>query len=104
MRKTQKIVAKDTKDDFLTKVGMLMEDDLFREFVDKHFQDWDDVVSAVMLIKAYQMLAKKFPDRNYSDNVQTLREYMKVSEFRGLLAQSMIDFMNGHRHQLKELS
>ena len=27
MRKTHKLVAKDTKDDFLTKVGMLMEDD-----------------------------------------------------------------------------
>lgn len=81
--------------DFLSHVGEIMDDDVFRTFFDRYFNDWDDVVAAVMLMKAYQFLSKT-RDASKTDSVNALRRCMKDPDFRRRLANGMCEFMNKH--------
>ena len=87
--------------DFLTSVGQVMEDPLFREFIDDYFDDWDDVVASVMFLKAYQSLSKNSdPSLCMESKVNILRESMKTVEFRHDIASGMLSFMKSHAKSL----
>ena len=83
--------------DFLQCVGDVMDDDVFKEFFETYFNNWDDVISAVMLMKAYQSLNKQCPDMSNHELVEALRNYMKNHEFRHNLANGMVSFMRDHK-------
>ena len=85
--------------DFLSHVGEIMEDEVFRSFFDRYFNDWDDVAAAVMLMKAYKFLTKT-RDASKADNVNALRRCMKDPEFRHSLANGMCEFMNKHASKI----
>ena len=85
--------------DFLTNVGRVMEEPVFREFFDAYFDDWDDVVASVMFLKAYQNLSKK-SDLCMESKVNIIRESMKNVEFRHNIASGMLSFMKTHTKAL----
>lgn len=89
--------------DFLSHLGRVMEDPEFVSFFNNYFDDWDNVISAVMLMKAYNALRKKFPKHDYKESVEDLRLLMKQGEFRQLLAQNMLDFMDTNHSNIKRL-
>lgn len=90
--------------DFLSHVGDIMEDETFRIFFKKYFDDWDDVVSAVMLMKTYHILSEKNKELRKDVKVEALREYMRDPDFRHNLANSMCEFMTAHgKKQTKSL-
>lgn len=80
--------------DFLNSVADVMEDDTFRDFFDTHFNDWDDCVAAIMMMKAYQGISMRNPTAEPRDIVKVLRECMKDADFRHQLANSMCSFMD----------
>ena len=80
--------------DFLNSVADVMEDSTFREFFDLYFNHWDEVVSAIMLLKAYQQLSNNAHEGvTKEEKIAFLRECMKDSQFRQRLASGMINFM-----------
>ena len=83
------------RNDFLNTVGDIMDDPTFKAFFECYFNDWDDCIAAVMLLKAYQSI-DKHTDLSKEDKVELLRQQMKNSEFRQQLAKGMTDFMNNH--------
>lgn len=84
--------------DFLNTVGEIMEDDTFKDFFNAYFNDWDDCVAAVMMMKAYQTLSLQNPDASSREKVKVLRTYMKNAEFRHKLANGMFTFMKQHHN------
>ena len=81
--------------DFLNTVGDIMDDPTFKAFFECYFNDWDDCIAAIMLLKAYQSI-DKHTNLSKEDKVELLRQQMKNSEFRQQLAKGMTDFMNNH--------
>lgn len=81
--------------DFLNTVGDIMDDPTFKAFFEYYFNDWDDCIAAVMLLKAYQSI-DKHTNLSKEEKVELLRQQMKNSEFRQQLAKGMTDFMNNH--------
>jgi 2C-methyl-D-erythritol 2,4-cyclodiphosphate synthase len=90
--------------DFLSHVGDIMEDETFRTFFKKYFDDWDDVVSAVMLMKTYYILSEKNKGLRKDVKVEALREYMRDSDFRHNLANSMCEFMNVKKNNVRSIA
>lgn len=86
--------------DFLKSVGDIMDDPTFKAFFECYFNDWDDCIAAVMLLKAYQSI-DKHTDLSKEDKVELLRQQMKNSEFRQQLAKGMTAFMNNHTQSTK---
>lgn len=88
------------RNDFLNTVGDIMDDPTFKAFFECYFNDWDDCIAAVMLLKAYQSI-DKHTDLSKEDKVELLRQQMKNSEFRQQLAKGMTNFMNNHTRSTK---
>ena len=83
------------KRDFLNSVADVMEDSQFRDFFNVYFNDWDEIVATIMLLKAYQQLSKNaHEDVTKEEKIAFLRECMKDSEFRQRLASGMVKFMD----------
>ena len=82
--------------DFLNTIGEIMDDVTFKDFFDTYFNDWDECIAAVMMMKAYQTLSVQNPDASSHEKVEVLRSYMKNAEFRHRLANSMFTFMKQH--------
>ena len=91
------------RNDFLNTVGDIMDDPTFKAFFECYFNDWDDCIAAVMLLKAYQSI-DKHTNLPKEDKVELLRQQMKNSEFRQRLAEGMTDFMNNHTRSTKSTS
>lgn len=91
------------RNDFLNTVGDIMDDPTFKAFFECYFNDWDDCIAAVMLLKAYQSI-DKHTNLPKEDKVELLRQQMKNSEFRQQLAKGMTDFMNNHTRSTKSKS
>ena len=89
-----------TQHDFLKSVGDIMEDPTFKAFFECYFNDWDNCIAAVMLLKAYQSI-DKHTTLSKEDKVELLRQQMKKPEFRQQLAKGMIEFMNNHTRTTK---
>lgn len=87
--------------DFLNSVGDIMDDPTFKAFFECYFNDWDDCVAAVMLMKAYQSI-DKHTNLSKEEKVSLLRQQMKNAEFRHQLAKGMNDFMNQHTESIKD--
>ena len=82
-----------SKTDFINSVADVMEDSTFRDFFDVYFNDWDEIVATIMLLKAYQQLSK-FEGVTKEEKIAFLRGCMKNSDFRQRLASGMINFMD----------
>ena len=81
--------------DFLETVADVMEDTVFRDFFDYYFNDWDEVVATVMLMKAYQQLSDDAPSEvSKEQKVDFLRKCMRDGKFRQQLASGMVRFMD----------
>ena len=81
--------------DFLEAVGDVMEDSVFKEFFDTYFNDWDEIVATVMLLKAYQQLSEDAPTGvTKEQKVAFLRKCMRDGKFREQLASGMVRFMD----------
>jgi hypothetical protein len=91
------------RNDFLNTVGDIMDDPTFKAFFECYFNDWDDCIAAVMLLKAYQSI-DRHTNLTKEDKVKLLRQQMNNSEFRQQLAKGMIDFMNNHTKSTKSKS
>lgn len=91
------------RNDFLKSVGDIMDDPIFKAFFECYFNDWDDCIAAVMLLKAYQSI-DKHTNLPKEDKVKLLRQQMKNVEFRQQLAKGMTDFMNNHTRSTKSTS
>lgn len=89
--------------DFLNSVGDIMDDPAFKAFFECYFNDWDDCVAAVMLMKAYQSI-DKHTNLSKEEKIGLLRQQMRNSEFRQKLAQGMTDFMNNHTRKTNSKS
>lgn len=84
-----------SKTDFITSVADVMEDSTFRDFFDTYFNDWDEIVATIMLLKAYQQLSKNAHEGvTKEEKIEFLRGCMKNSDFRQRLASGMINFMD----------
>lgn len=83
------------KRDFLNSVADVIEDSTFKDFFDVYFNDWDEIVATIMLLKAYQQLSKNaHEDVTKEEKIAFLRECMRDADFRQRLASGMIDFMD----------
>ena len=96
-------VLKTHSNDFLNTVGDIMNDPTFKAFFEYYFNDWDDCIAAIMLLKAYQSI-DKHTNLSKEEKVDLLRQQMKNSEFRQQLAKGMTDFMNNHNRSTKSKS
>ena len=85
--------------DFLNTIGDIMEDETFKDFFNTYFNEWDECVAAVMMMKAYQTLSAQNPTASPHEKVEALRSYMKNAEFRHKLANGMFTFMKQHSFQ-----
>lgn len=83
--------------DFFNQLGEIMDDVMFQTFFDSYFNDWDDCVAAVMLMKAYRAMSKCTVDNEKSLIINELRTCMKNGEFRHELASRMCSFMKHHK-------
>lgn len=84
------------KKDFLKSMCKIMNDNTFSNFFDEYFNDWDDIIASIMLMKAYQAMSKKYQYLQPKDRIEFLRNLMKNSDFRQKLANNMILFMENH--------
>ena len=89
--------------DFLNTIGEIMEDATFKDFFDMYFNDWDECVAAVMMMKGYQTLSLQNPDASSQEKIKVLRTYMKNADFRHMLANSMFTFMKQHNTSTQHL-
>lgn len=87
--------------DFLNTIGDIMEDETFKEFFNTYFNDWDECVAAVMMMKAYQTLTIQNPSASSHEKVEALRACMKNGDLRHRLVNGMFTFMK--QHSLLEL-
>jgi len=93
------------KKDFLKSMCDIMnEQNTFSQFFEEYFNDWDDIIASIMLMKAYQAMCKKFTNLDYDEKLHYIKNLMKNSEFRQKLAHSMILFMENNSNIKHTLS
>ena len=92
------------KKDFLKSMCDVMNENMFSEFFENYFNDWDDIIATIMLMKAYQAMCKKFENLDYDERLHYIRNLMKNSDFRHKLANNMIHFMENNSNIKHTLS
>ena len=68
------------KKDFLQSMCSIMNEKVFSEFFENYFNDWDDIIASIMLMKAYQAMCKKYTELNSDERLEYIRNLMKNSD------------------------
>jgi hypothetical protein len=98
------IIIKDNEEpqDFMSKLGKLMNDPNFKQFFVEYFKDWTDVKTSIMLMKTYA-----FIDDEYYKNtgvkmapeevINILKKMIQDKECRQFLVEEMSEFIKDTR-------
>ena len=71
----------------------------FRAFFDSYFENWDDIKTVIMFMKTYEMIDNEY-SRKFGCKIEPikmskiLKEMMSKSDYRSMIVNKMVYFMN----------
>ena len=84
---------------FLLELSNLMNNIEFRAFFDSYFENWDDIKTVIMFMKTYEMIDNEY-SRKFGCKIdpikmsKILKEMMSKSDYRSMIVNKMVYFMN----------
>ena len=84
---------------FLLELSNLMNNVEFRSFFDSYFENWDDIKTVIMFMKTYEMIDNEYY-RKFGCKIEPskmskiLKEMMSKSDYRSMIVNKMVYFMN----------
>lgn len=90
--------ANDSKDNFMGKLGRLMDDVEFRSFFNVYFKEWDDIKPVLMIMKTYAYIDDQYYMEyglrlDNSQIISIIKEMMKDPNYRKIMVESINVFV-----------
>lgn len=95
MKNNQLVVKKNKKKhDTIEQVSQIMENPEFIKIFDKHFDNWDDIKTIIMMMKIYRYVKLHNPDLNQDQMSHIIRTIILNPQSRSIIANQMNEFIN----------